>query len=328
MQHFFKGSKLTKITSVCLALITGISFTGCVKWDSLTSPREGIIYMSQATPEKSVLTIYKVDTSKTVTFGASLSGFQTASSDINVTFEIDTDLISKYNADHSYLDYDFVPLPPDAYTVSGLTSTIKKGQSDTDPLSFTIDTKKLNGSLDYCLPVKIKSVSEGTIDSSMQITYFSIDTLYVRTRDVTSMGQLFVSNENDDGPDATEGSSKLVDNDITTKFLSFNFNPDFWMMLAMSSPVKVDEYTLTSGNDSPDRDPMNWELQGSDDAGHWVTLDVRNGYTFSDRQQTVSFPLNHPDGNTYLFYRLYVTSTEGGDSGLFQMSEWRLLQYY
>lgn len=305
-----------------------ILMSGCVKFDPLVSPRENIIFMPQATSKNAALTIFRVDSAKTATFGAALGGFNPATKDIEIIFEIDNSLVSRYNADHSYLDYNFVPLPSEAFTISGLRTIIQKGHSDSDPLSFTVYVDKLDKDVDYCLPIKIKTASDGKIDSAMSITYFSIDSLFIRKREVTSPSTIFVSNENDGGPNAGEGSSRLVDNDINTKFLSFNFNPDFWIDLQMAAPLKIDSYSLTSGDDAPERDPKDWTLQGSNDHIEWTVLDRRSGFNFASRQETVSFELNHPDGESYLFYRLAITANGEGDGGLFQMSEWKLFQYY
>ena len=300
----------------------------CVKFEPLTSPRESTVFMSQSGSLNTSLLIYRVDSTKTVTFGASIGGFQKATEDIQVSFEVDNALIKAYNDDHAFLNYNFVPLPEDAYKISGLQSTIKKGYSDSDPLSFTILVNKLDQNLDYCLPIRISKTSKGSLDSVSSITYFVIDSLYIRKKDVTLPSTIYVSNENDDGPNSPEGSSRLVDNDINTKFLSFNFNPGFWIELMMADPVKIDAYTLTSGNDAPERDPKDWTLLGSNDHTNWTLLDKRNGYGFLDRGQTATFELNHPDGQPYLFYRLAITATGEGEEGLFQMSEWRLIQYY
>ena len=305
-----------------------VATVSCVKFEPLTSPRENTVFMSQSSALNTPLLIYRVDTTKTVTFGASIGGFQKATEDIQVSFEVDNTLINAYNDNHAFLNYHFIPLPANAYKISGLNSTIKKGHSDSDPLSFTVFVDKLDIHQDYCLPIRISQASKGTLDSVSSVTYFVIDSLYIRKKDVTVPSSIFVSDENDDGPNANEGSTRLVDNDINTKFLSFNFNPDFWIELQMESPVKIDAYTFTSGNDAPERDPKDWTLLGSNDHTNWTVLDVRNGFGFSDRVETATFELNHPDGQAYLYYRVAITSIGEGDSGLFQMSEWRLIQYY
>ncbi|KAK9819776.1 hypothetical protein WJX72_002242 [[Myrmecia] bisecta] len=41
----------------------------------------------------------------------------------------------------------------------------------------------------------------------------------------------------------------------------------------MALPAVVDEYALTSANDSPERDPCNWTLEGWADGENWTALD-------------------------------------------------------
>ncbi|MFT4154967.1 MAG: DUF1735 domain-containing protein [Parafilimonas sp.] len=299
--------------------------SGCVKWAALTSENEGSVYMSQAYGERSELTIYKIDSLQIVYFGASIAGFNGATQDVTVNFEVDTSLITQFNADYAYLNYDFVALPADAYTVSGLTSTIKKGASDSDPLSLSISASGLDGTKDYCLPIKITSISKGILDTTLSVAYFMIDSLYIRSRDITSSGTLTVSNENSDGSDATEGSVRLTDDDYTTKFL-YTWVADSWMQLKFDSSYVLNAYTLTSGNDEQSRDPYTWQLQASNDGTNWTVLDERTAYTFSDRLQTVTFEFNQSDDKAYSYYRLYIIENYGAT--LFQLEEWRLLQYY
>ena len=83
---------------------------------------------------------------------------------------------------------------------------------------------------------------------------------------------------------------------------------------------------MTSGNDAPDRDPKDWQFQGSNDGTTWTVLDEHSNYVFYNRLQTIRFEYNDPTGTKYQYYRLFIEHTNG--SNLFQMTEWRLLQYY
>ncbi|WP_335965036.1 discoidin domain-containing protein [Galbibacter sp. PAP.153] len=141
--------------------------------------------------------------------------------------------------------------------------------------------------------------------------------------DLTTDATLTVSKDNGDGPDGGEGSLKLVDNDIYTKFLVGGLPSDFelWLQQELSSQQVVNRYTLTSGNDAPERDPIDWELQASNDGSTWTTLDTRSGESFSNRNQTREFVVENED--SYLYYRLFITKNGGSDA--VQISEWRLL---
>lgn len=71
-------------------------------------------------------------------------------------------------------------------------------------------------------------------------------------------------------------------------------------------PTKiVRQYALTSANDFPQRDPMDWRLLGSNDGGKtWSLLDERKGVIFSDRHQRKLFKI--PNRTAFNVYRLEI----------------------
>lgn len=140
--------------------------------------------------------------------------------------------------------------------------------------------------------------------------------------DVTGEGTLSVSRDNNGGPEAGEGSLKLVDNNINSKFLQFNYSGDLWVQLEFPEPVAVGAYTMTSANDAPDRDPKNWTLQGSNNGINWTTLDTRTDESFPQRFQTKRYDFNNV--TAYRHYRLNITANWG--STLYQQAEWRLIR--
>jgi predicted alpha-1,2-mannosidase len=126
---------------------------------------------------------------------------------------------------------------------------------------------------------------------------------------------LTVSGEN--GPN--EGKAGLVDDTSLTKWLAFQNTATLTSQSATASVVK--QYTLTSGDDVPGRDPASWTLQGSADGTTWVTLDTRTGLDFSDRRQTRAFVI--PNTTAYPRYRLQITANHGAAET--QLAEWELL---
>lgn len=145
-------------------------------------------------------------------------------------------------------------------------------------------------------------------------------------KDLTNYENTFtVSHENSGGKEAGEGSLKLIDNNITTKFLIFNINliggPFHWQFEYIQ-PQVINGYTMTSGNDAEGRDPKNWDLMGSDDGINWTIIDSRDEEMWTDRRQTRTFTFENT--TPYQYYRLQVRSVRSGT--LFQMSEFRLLQ--
>jgi len=141
-------------------------------------------------------------------------------------------------------------------------------------------------------------------------------------KDVTAEGIFAVSRDNDSGPSAQEGSLKLIDNNTRTKFVQFNFKEDLWARLDFGqNPVVAGAYSITSGDDAPERDPKNFTLEGSDDLFAWQVLDQHIGESFSTRGLTKTYIFSNT--RAFRFYRLNVSATTG--AGLIQMAEWRLL---
>lgn len=145
----------------------------------------------------------------------------------------------------------------------------------------------------------------------------------VEVVDLTTEAILTVSHENGDGPGGNEGSLKVIDNDPNSKFLVRDFDPEmnFWLQQELPEVHGIYKYTLTSGGDAPDRDPKNWELVGSNNGATWVVLDTRTEEVFSERNQTREFKIMIEE--SYKYYRLNIKEIIG-DTGLFQLSEWRL----
>lgn len=143
--------------------------------------------------------------------------------------------------------------------------------------------------------------------------------------DVSKAASVSVSEENPDGPGAGEGSLKLIDGDKNSKFLTFGYNTDFWMQQSFEESVAVNAYTVTSGNDAPDRDPLDWTLEGSNDGGStWETITTVDDATFAGRNQINNYRLD--SDVSYSLYRMAITEN-AGETTLLQISEWRLLHY-
>lgn len=86
------------------------------------------------------------------------------------------------------------------------------------------------------------------------------------------------------------------DNSTATKWLDFaNAFPatrSSWIQYRYPGTLQciLSQYTVSSTNDSPPRDPANWRLLGSSDGGStWSTLDVRASPVFTKRYQKLAF---------------------------------------
>ncbi len=168
------------------------------------------------------------------------------------------------------------------------------------------------------------AISENNGSDLLQISEWRLLSLQTidpsETVDYTDEGSLSVNYENGGGADGAEGSSKLVDGDTETKYLSA-YSEDLWVQLQFEEALVINEYTLTSGNDAPDRDPVDWALEASLDGENWDVLDERSGESWSGRNETREFSVSNQQA--YNYYRLSITANNGSDG--IQISEWRLL---
>ncbi|MDI1462750.1 GH92 family glycosyl hydrolase [Catellatospora sp. KI3] len=138
----------------------------------------------------------------------------------------------------------------------------------------------------------------------------------VRMPDRATGGTITVSAENGTG----EGRNQLVDDTSLTKWLAFANTATLTYQFS-GSAVAVKQYTLTSANDIPGRDPKNWTLQGSNDGVTWTTVDTRTNVDFADRRQTRAFVVGSP--TAYQRYRLQITANHGAAET--QLAEWELI---
>jgi hypothetical protein len=119
--------------------------------------------------------------------------------------------------------------------------------------------------------------------------------------------------------------------DTLAKWLDFaNSNPTTrasWIQYQYPDGLQrvVTNYTITSANDAPERDPADWALLGSNDGGAtWVTLDTQNNQIFTGRYQTLAFPVAGP--GAYNSYRLRIDSVADPSTAVaVQLAEIQLL---
>lgn len=291
----------------------------CDKTKDIKWSEEGKIYMTQAQDSRSSISAVIADTAQTFTFGASYGGLQYPSQDITINFTLDNSLIDQYNSKNGT---SYQAMPTDKFTISGLTTVIPSGRTTSEALSISIKTKDLVKGAEYLFPIVLSSVSSGTINPDLQTAYFRVKIVRKET-DVTGTGILTVSKDNSGGAGAGEGSSKLTDNNLNSKFLVFDFPAGLWMQLQLSQPQVIEQYKLTSGNDAPERDPKNWKFLGSNDGNTWTLLDEKTDQSFSGRNKTVEYEFDND--TPYTYYRWQVDAINGAN--LFQISEWRIVTF-
>ncbi len=113
----------------------------------------------------------------------------------------------------------------------------------------------------------------------------------------------------------SEGAAQAFDGSISTKWFNANGGNTGWLQYYFGGSAQtVIGYTLTSGNDTPGRDPKNWQFQGSQEGSVWTTLDTRTGEAFVSRNLGKQYVFNN--STAYGYYRLNVTANNGDATGI------------
>ena len=125
-------------------------------------------------------------------------------------------------------------------------------------------------------------------------------------QDITDLGGT-ISAQYQSGSPTGEEYTNLIDNNVRTKYLTFNSSG--WIQYQANASYVVTGYSITSANDYPERDPLNWTLQGSNNGNNWATIDSRSGQDFPDRFQTRTFSFNN--STAYSYYRFNLSNNSG-----------------
>jgi hypothetical protein len=155
--------------------------------------------------------------------------------------------------------------------------------------------------------------------------------LFASAPDTTDDGTGIISAFGDNSASG-EGAAQAFDNNTATKWLDFKMKTSGYSWIqyqyASGKTAIVTEYTLTSANDSPERDPTDWTLQGSNNGGaSWDTLDTRTGVQFVTRFLKQSF--SFANSTAYNIYRLYISKVwNGSTANSVQLAEIELLGYF
>jgi len=145
---------------------------------------------------------------------------------------------------------------------------------------------------------------------------------------VTYAVSLQVTKDNSGGQNANEGSLKTIDNNIDTKLYLGDWGGSWTMNFTFPAATTIKFYGIGSANDSPDRDPKTWTLEGSNDGQNWTVLDTRslekNFYdqTGGKYKQMLYFSVANPQ--PYVYYKYHLTANFG--SSAVQFSEFRLFK--
>ncbi|THU38278.1 T9SS type A sorting domain-containing protein [Niastella caeni] len=160
-----------------------------------------------------------------------------------------------------------------------------------------------------------------TLSKAKSAIILSLLTLFITTAkaqvNITDLGGT-ISAQFQTGSPPGEAYTNLVDNNVSTKYLTVN--SPAWIQYQANAGYIVTAYAITSANDAPERDPLNWTLQGSNDGNNWSTIDTRTNQDFPERLQTRTFTFTN--STSYTYYRFNMTNNSGT---MLQLAEIELL---
>jgi hypothetical protein len=161
----------------------------------------------------------------------------------------------------------------------------------------------------------VVSASSGRTESpnSREITgtpFRWVKILHYHSVGKDDLGTASASSEN---ASSHEVASSAFDGILNNKWL-FPVVPA-WLQykFADGTTWAVTRYQLISCQDGQERDPADWQFQGSTDGTSWVTLDTQKDQKFAQRNQINSYAFENP--NAYQYYRLNVTRSFGNGLG-------------
>lgn len=133
-----------------------------------------------------------------------------------------------------------------------------------------------------------------------------------------------------------EGAYSIFDNQVgltgSKWFINSVATPP-WVRTRFNTTTALTGVTLTSGNDAPERDPVNWEIQGSMDGTTFTTIfkwQSAYGAPWSAAERNSTYSITFPKKSyPYLYYRFQVFNVRGTTgtptTGNFQLDELELI---
>jgi hypothetical protein len=122
--------------------------------------------------------------------------------------------------------------------------------------------------------------------NSVQASEFVFQNAGVDTRPTAT-----VTNPGGNNP-AGEGASNLYDNSTATKALDFNIKTNNFsiFLYTFSSAQTFTGYRWATANDSTERDPITWTVEGSNNNSTWTVLHTVTNYNPSTTRQAYVGP--------------------------------------
>lgn len=160
--------------------------------------------------------------------------------------------------------------PADSDTTYTLTASGSGGDAESSLVVRTV----AGGSVTYryvrFTPTKLRN--DGTANSIQLSEFFLLDGSTVLT-------PVAATNPGGNNPGGGgEGPDRAIDGNFGTKWLDFNKKS---LVIDLGASVSFDNYAFVTGNDAPERDPMRWFLEGSNDGSTWTLIENFSNLDFA-----------------------------------------------
>lgn len=122
---------------------------------------------------------------------------------------------------------------------------------------------------------------------------------------------------------AAEEYYNIIDGDIETKYLDFNYFDGLGFTVDLNGyQTVVTSMDFTTANDSEERDPTVFEILGSNDGDYFTSIIIGEIYCNSERFYTTSYTFDNTEA--YSYYRLIFSEQCNTIEAMIQIAEVQL----
>lgn len=124
---------------------------------------------------------------------------------------------------------------------------------------------------------------------------------------------------------AAEQVAKIIDGNVNTKFLDFNYTDGIGFTVNLNGTLKTaSSMAFTTANDFPQRDPMNYQIFGSTNGTTFALITSGNIVCNPNRFNTTTYDFENTE--SYSYYRFVFTNQCNTSEAMFQIAEVQLFQ--
>jgi len=170
-----KTNYIKGISALCITTL--LFFSSCLKDDSHTFSPEAVQSSIVEIPLSGLANFSSAAITAggpldTVMFVVNVASASVPTVATTVTVGIDNSIVTTYNAANPAIIYNV--MPAGSFVFKDVTLTIPAGSRESSPLSVIVDKSKIDPTLSYMLPIRIKTSSGTTISGNFSIMYYHI----------------------------------------------------------------------------------------------------------------------------------------------------------